>query len=146
MDIPEFQGEYRWLSNFWPARVTLDGCVYPSVENAYQAAKAVTAVERAPFGQCTAAQAKRLGRTISIRSDWDASRVAVMRDLLEQKFAPDTGLAEQLMATGDGNIVEGNHWGDTFWGYVAAREPMFSANCSWSGGPSCCELSGRNSS
>lgn len=38
--IKEFQGEYRWLSNFWPARVVLDGVEYPTVENAYQASKA----------------------------------------------------------------------------------------------------------
>jgi hypothetical protein len=38
--ILEFQGEYRFLSNFWPCRLrTADGTVWPHVEAAYQAAK-----------------------------------------------------------------------------------------------------------
>lgn len=37
--IDSFRGNFRWLSNFWPCSVVLDGVVYPSVENAYQAVK-----------------------------------------------------------------------------------------------------------
>ena len=38
-----------------------------------------------------------------------------MRDLLRQKFAREP-LRSQLLATGEAKLIEGNHWGDTFWG------------------------------
>lgn len=37
--VNRFAGIYEFLSNFYPAPVTLDGVVYPTVENAFQAAK-----------------------------------------------------------------------------------------------------------
>ena len=114
-DILEFQGEHRWLSNFWPAKVEIYGTVYPTVENAYQAAK-THSPNRDPFLTCTPGQAKRLARELQIRSDWEEVKVYVMRRLISQKFAPGTELAEKLLDTGDCKIVEGNRWGDTFWG------------------------------
>lgn len=120
MDILEFQGEYRWLSNFWPAGVMLDGVAYPSVENAYQAAK-THPENRAPFQRCTSWEAKKLGRQIPVRSGWNDIKVDVMRSLIEQKFAPGTTLANKLLATGDGAIIEGNSWGDTFWGVCRGK-------------------------
>ena len=83
-DIAEFQGEYRWLSNFWPAQVHLDGVLYQSVEHAYQAAK-VHPSQRAAFRTCTAGQAKRLGRTVQMRPDWEQVKVPTMRSLIEDK-------------------------------------------------------------
>lgn len=118
--IDSFQGDYRWLSNFWPANVIFDGVTYPSVENAYQAAK--TAPEhRAPFTNCTAAEAKKLGRQVPMMPGWNDRRIGVMNDLIAQKFAPGTGLAEKLMATGDAMLIEGNTWNDTFWGVCRGR-------------------------
>ncbi len=116
MDILEFSGDNRWLSNFFPAEVELDGMKFPSVEHAYQAAKTQPAL-RALFQSCTAAQAKRFGRTTGeIRPDWEQVKVSIMRDLIRQKFAQGTDLGTRLQATGTGQIVEGNSWGDTFWG------------------------------
>lgn len=120
MDILEFQGEHRWLSNFWPATVTLDGVIFPSIEHAYQAAKTHPS-QREPFQNCTAGQAKKLGRTVEMRADWEQVKVPTMRLLIEQKFAPCTDLGEKLKATGDGKIVEGNQWGDVFWGVCGGR-------------------------
>lgn len=113
--ITSFTGENRWLSNFWPATVMLDNVYYPSVENAYQAAKTLVLEDRVAFRACTAAQAKKLGRKLKVRQDWDNIKISVMRDLLSQKFTI-AELAEKLKATGDANLVEGNTWGDTFWG------------------------------
>ena len=113
--ITSFHGDHRWLSNFWPCRVEFEGAVYPSVENAYQAAK-FSPVERSVFVLCTSGQAKRLGRSMSMRPDWDSVKVDVMRAALAQKFAPGTDFAAKLLATGDVDLVEGNTWGDAFWG------------------------------
>jgi len=64
MRIESFSGQYRFLSNFYPARVMLgDGRIYPSVEHAYQAAK-FPPEEREPFRNpyLRAGDAKRMGR------------------------------------------------------------------------------------
>lgn len=113
--IVAFKGAFRFLSNFWGVSVDLDGVTYPSVENAYQAAK-VRPEERQSFVHCSAAVAKRLGREVKIAADWEEVKVDIMRDLLAQKFAASTVLARRLVETGDAVLVEGNSWGDTFWG------------------------------
>lgn len=114
--ITEFSGENRWLSNFWPANVVLDGVVYPSVEHAYVAAKTTDKSIRRDVLACkTSGEAKRLGRKIKLRPDWDDVRLPIMRDLIQQKFQHPE-LAARLVATGDTQIIEGNTWGDTFWG------------------------------
>jgi ribA/ribD-fused uncharacterized protein len=115
MNITRFDGEYEFLSNFYPCEVMLDGVKYPSTENAYQAAK-TTPENRSGFVNCTAADSKTLGRKCKMRSDWDEVKISVMRDLLVQKFAPGTELAEKLIKTQGSELVEGNHWGDVFWG------------------------------
>lgn len=114
--ITSFTGNYRWLSNFAPAKVTLDGEVYPTVEHAYVAAKTLDPlVRKLVQEQATPGMAKRLGRKLSLRPDWDEVKLKVMEDLLRQKFR-DSTYAMQLRRTGDMPIVEGNTWGDTFWG------------------------------
>lgn len=118
--IDRFIGEYRWLSNFWPVRIHFERLDYPSVEHAYQAAKFPTD-RREPFTYGTAGEAKRLGRRPGKRPDWDAVKVAFMAKFLEQKFYPGTNLAHRLLETADHQLVEGNTWGDIFWGVCDGR-------------------------
>lgn len=112
--ITDFRN-HRWLSNFWPAPVTLDGVTYPSVENAYQAAKTQDTTLRIPFQHYTSTEAKRNGRKLPIRPDWEQIKLPLMRALVAAKFAHPT-LRAQLLATEDAFIAEGNYWRDTFWG------------------------------
>lgn len=115
--ITRFTGRYRFLSNFWRCDIMLDGVIYPSVEHAYQAAKTVNLEERRKIRDCDSpGDAKRLGRTVSIRRDWDYIRLSVMRELLTYKFKHHPTLAEALKSTGDAELIEGNTWGDTYWG------------------------------
>ena len=114
-NIEAFKDEYRWLSNFWPVDVLLDGLCYKSVENAYQAAKSSEPTLRAIFMNCSPGQAKRAGRSLIIRKDWEQIKLNVMKDLLQQKFSQPE-FREKLKATGTCQIIEGNTWGDTFWG------------------------------
>lgn len=119
MDITSFSGDYRFLSNFYPCTVVLDGMTYPSVEHAYQAAKTLWHHKRLPFtsgGLLTAGEAKRRGQDLTIRKDWEQVKIDVMRGLLEQKFCSDQSLFAQLLNTENFYLVEGNTWGDTFWG------------------------------
>lgn len=118
--ILSFQGEHRFLSNFWPCNILMDGQIYPSVENAYQAAKAHPS-QRGPFRACTPGAAKRLGRAHVLPSNWDSTRGLVMAALIAQKFMPREDLGRRLVATGDARLVEGNTWGDTFWGVCRGR-------------------------
>lgn len=111
-----------WLSNFWPCAVTLEGAWYASVEHAYQAAK--TAPEHRGLFQdlkTTAAQAKEQGKKVEIRNDWPAVKLSVMYKLLKQKFAMSTPLAVQLLETVGQDLVEGNTWGDVFWGVCRGK-------------------------
>lgn len=115
MDILEFKGEYRWLSNFWPIEISFDGVSYPSVEHAYQAAKTAPS-QREPFRTGKARKAKLRGNSIPLRSDWELIKVSIMRTLLAEKFRINSPLAELLINTAPGQLVEGNNWNDRFWG------------------------------
>ena len=113
--IKSFRGEYRFLSNFFPVEVVLDGVTYPSVEHAYQAAKTLDLEKRKEFLGGSAGFAKRLGQRLELRPDWNDVKLSVMTRLNEQKYMrPD--LREKLCDTYPQDLVEGNTWGDTFWG------------------------------
>lgn len=117
MDILQFQGEHRWLSNFWPCKVVFEGDVYNSIEAAYVAAKTTDLSIRERIRSMESiGKIKALGRTFRLRDNWEEIKCEVMWDLLQQKFAPESELGKRLLETGDCRIVEGNHWGDTFWG------------------------------
>ena len=114
--ITSFRDDNYFLSNFYGCQILLAGMAFPSVENAYQAAKTLRRSERNQFlPPCTPGQAKRLGKHVPLRPDWEDVKISVMRSLLFQKFALNP-LRTQLLATGDAVLIEGNDWGDTFWG------------------------------
>lgn len=116
--ITSFDGPHRFLSNFIACPIALDGLTFRSVEHAYQAAKTLDPEQRQIIHSAShAADAKRFGRRVTMRPDWDAVKLDVMRDLLAQKFSSDNpGYVRLLLATGERELIEGNWWGDTFWG------------------------------
>lgn len=124
--IDSFMGPHRWLSNFYPSIVTYKGMVFPTVENAYQAIKFFYAggIPDPQLYTCTPAEAKRLGRTAPLHGDtlvhFNNCKVKEMHNLLTQKFA-HPHLRELLLATGDAELIEGNYWGDTFWGVCKGK-------------------------
>jgi ribA/ribD-fused uncharacterized protein len=115
--IGSFAGPWRFLSNFHPCLIQApDGITYPSVEHAYQAQKTNLRTQKEAIRLArTAGQAKRLGRSLCLLADWDDRRIPIMEALLRQKFA-DPDLAARLDATGKLRLIEGNTWGDRFWG------------------------------
>lgn len=122
MDITEFQNEHRWLSNFHPCPVTLDGLHFESVEAAYVAAKTLDeSIRKQVQALRTPGACKRYGRSIELRFDWPKVKLHIMGKLLRQKFAPGTGLSQKLTETGDCQLVEGNHWGDEYWGVCRGK-------------------------
>lgn len=127
--ITRFDGEYRFLSNFYPSPIVLpveeaplgeDAFVWPTVEHAYQAFKAAVVNDMAIFFAIgiadTPGQAKRLARRLDLPQAWHDRKVDVMELLLRAKFEQNADLADKLLATGDAELIEGNTWGDRFWG------------------------------
>lgn len=111
----EFRGKYWFLSNMSASEVSLSGVDYPTVENAFQAAKVLDTSHRAQFVSCSAKQAKYLGRRVPLRSDWLVVRDQVMYLLVRQKFMRHPSLKSKLLAI-PGHIQEDNAWGDVYWG------------------------------
>jgi ribA/ribD-fused uncharacterized protein len=115
--IQRFEGEHDFLSNFYESPVVLKGRLFPTAEHAYQAAKTLDPEEQASIQAArTPGLAKRIGRKAPLRPDWEQVKVRVMAAVLEAKFYPGSELAERLLLTGGRHLMEGNTWGDTFWG------------------------------
>ncbi len=124
--ITDFRDERAFLSNFHPSEVELDPgdgvplARFPTVEHAFQAAKTLSHEERLRIAALpTPAQAKRAGRRVALRADWEQVKDGTMAALVWQKFSRYPDLAELLLSTGDEELIEGNTWGDRVWGCVA---------------------------
>lgn len=114
-----FSGPFDFLSNFYPAPVELDGIRYANAEAAFQAQKCADAADRMAFVGLPAVKAKRKGRQVALRPDRDNARLAAMERIVRAKFTQNPLLAARLLATGSMPLVEGNAWGDAFWGVDA---------------------------
>lgn len=120
--IKGFQGEYRWLSNFYECSVEYQGLKYKSSEAAYQAQKTEDMNEREQFTDMSPAEAKKVGKNgVKLRRDWENIKIWYMRDVLLAKFTQNEHLKEKLLATGEKYLEETNWWGDTFWGVCKGR-------------------------
>jgi ribA/ribD-fused uncharacterized protein len=113
--IWQFQGIYRFLSNFYPAKLKYEGLWFPTSENAYQASKTLDPLARKLFQTCTPSEAKKIGSQVLLRPLWNEIKLATMEEIVRLKFS-DEGLQQMLTDTYPQKLVEGNHWGDQFWG------------------------------
>ena len=115
-----FRGDFSFLSNFAPAPVVMaDGLVYPTAEHAFQAQKTEHLESRKLIRLApTPGKAKRLGRQLVLRSDWEQVKIAVMKDVIQRKFdwGVNPDLVVKLLQTAGYTLEEGNDWGDRFWG------------------------------
>lgn len=123
MKIEHFRGEYEFLSNFYPCQfemACIDGekRLFPTSEHAFQAWKATNNKDFFAVRGCnTPGQAKKMGREIRIREDWSRIKDGIMLQVLRAKFSVPE-MKEKLLATGDAQLVEGNTWGDDYWGVI----------------------------
>lgn len=113
--IDKFDGQYAFLSNFYIHNVTYEGLTYESTEAAFQAAKTLDIEEKKQFTRLTPSGAKKMGRKITLRSDWEQVKDQVMLDILRIKFN-NPELRSMLLSTGDAQLIEGNYWHDNYWG------------------------------
>jgi ribA/ribD-fused uncharacterized protein len=119
--ITTFQGEHRFLSNFWPCCMVWEELVYPTLEHAYAASKTDDPSVKRMIQLCaTPGDAKEYLRHHSIQPSalWTIEKkLSVMEQLLFIKFSgKEPFLTRALMATGEVELIEGNTWDDTFWG------------------------------
>jgi len=112
--IDQFDGEYRFLSNFYPCKINVFGLSFDNAEAAFQSQKCV--YRASEFEHLSASLAKRLGRTVDLRSDWESRKDLIMVQCVFAKFAQHKTLLKLLLNTNHAPLIEGNNWGDYYWG------------------------------
>ena len=126
MIINEFKNEHEFLSNFFPTDVVLFGLRFKTAEAAFQAGKAIVSQNKSALDTILstepdqAGKAKHIGRNIKMSQNelvyWDEIKVTWMGEVIRCKFFQNQILAALLLRTRPTPLVEGNHWGDVFWG------------------------------
>lgn len=116
--IGPFDGQYRFLSNFYEGGpICYRGYAYKTAEHAFQAAKAKSPIDGEYVAlAATPSEAKRRGRNVNLRPDWEFAKDRIMYEIVHEKFFQNGELARQLMATGNEDLVEVNTWNDRYWG------------------------------
>ena len=116
--ILEFQDEYRFLSNFCPSPFYKDGYNFPTVEHFYQSMKTYELSEmHEMINAPSPSYVKRLGQNCSLRDDWGDIKDSIMEVGVYNKFEQNSDLRKMLLDTGNAYLIEGNRWGDEYWGY-----------------------------
>lgn len=119
--INSFKGEYHFLSNFYEVPIEYDGFCYKNSEAAFQAQKCLDPEDRNAFANMNPSEAKKAGRKVQLRKDWEQVKVSIMSEIVKAKFEQNSELADKLLATGDAYLEEGNNWGDRTWGTVNGK-------------------------
>lgn len=118
--ITSFTGENRFLSNFYPHHP--DG---KTVEHYYQAEKAFRYgsidLYHKIWDAPTPGQAKNFAKEVVLDDDWHLIKVGVMLMFVKDKFSEYPNMKQMLLETGERELVEGNTWGDTFWGVCGGK-------------------------
>lgn len=111
-----FKNKYYFLSNMYPCDIEAvvgdKKYSFTCVESAYQAHKCPN--KSSEFVSLNGYEAKKLGKKVELRNDWNEIKVGLMKELVKQKFSKPDLLAKLKSITDE--IVETNNWGDTFWG------------------------------
>lgn len=106
----------EFLSNFYPSTIILNGKKYPTVEHAYQSSKTLD-VETIDLirRSSTPGDAKKLGRAVILRKDWNDVKLDIMRNLIYKKFE-NPFLRHMLLQTRNHELINENRWNDKFFG------------------------------
>lgn len=111
-----FDGEFAFLSNFAYSPISDGNIVFPTVEHYFQAAKTLNMEDYEAIATAdTPGQAKRLGRNVELREDWEEIKEQIMLDALRKKFERPS-FRTRLLATDNEELIEGNTWHDNTWG------------------------------
>ena len=115
-DILYFRGINYFLSNFYLHDMVVNDRLSKTVEHAYQAAKTTNKlfIDQI-YNSGSPNDAKRIGKKVKLRNDWDEIKLSIMEGLLRIKFSDET-LRKMLISTEDAFLEEGNTWHDNYWG------------------------------
>lgn len=111
-----FRNEYWFLSNMYPCKIRVNGLEFKCAEACFQSFKTTDTELRAKFQHLNGFEAKKLGKKIKLRPDWNDIRLEVMRRVVYAKFHQNPELQKLLADVQGWCIVEDNTWHDTFWG------------------------------
>jgi ribA/ribD-fused uncharacterized protein len=119
--INSFRDIHACLSNFYHYPVNACGWLCPTNEHGLVLSKCATSWDKqrvtdAMSSGSTPGMAKRMGRHVDLRKEWEAIKIPVMTELIRQKFVVDSFPGKHLMLTYPSLLVEGNVWHDQFWG------------------------------
>lgn len=114
--IKEFKNQYFFLSNFYEYPIYYNKLVFCNAEAAFQAQKAINEKDQYKFINLNASQARKLGKTIQLRKDWEEIKDNVMYEIVKRKFTINKELQQKLLETKEEELIEGNWWHDTYWG------------------------------
>lgn len=117
--IDRFVGKYAFLSNFYEVPVQYMGYEFQNNEAAFQGAKCPSRIEE--FIKLPPNEAKRLGRKVELRKDWESIKDSVMYEICLNKFSRHKDLRDKLLATGEAELIEGNYWHDCYWGVCEGK-------------------------
>ena len=147
LPVDSFRYKYACFSNFSNHKVNYKGLTYENSEAAFQAQKFEDENVKQLFKSLDPSKVKALGRSKVIflntegeyyknklpsdigqrsnkftkhtmRSDWDKIRVEEMYQIVKNKYEQNSDIKEVLLSTGERELIEGNTWGDRFWGQV----------------------------
>lgn len=112
-----FRDNYDFLSNMYTCTINVpfrgDIFTFSCAESAFQAFKCPERMQE--FTSIDGFTAKKLGRKVKLREDWEQQKVAIMFTIVKAKFEQNPDLMEKLINV-NGIIAEENTWNDTYWG------------------------------
>lgn len=115
--ILSFRVYYSFLSNFYNGNVFVyNNMKFKNAESAFQSRKDDTMARY--FEMLNPLMSKNLGRKVNLRNDWEEIKDKIMYEVCYEKFTQCEKLKNKLLETGDRELVEGNNYGDTYWGMV----------------------------
>lgn len=119
MSIKEFRGQYYFLSNFSESKIKINDIVFENGEAAFHSFKDIS--RQSEFAKLDPSTAKRKGRNVRLRYDWERVKDDIMYQVVKAKFEQNEELKQKLLNTGDEYLEEGNTWNDTYWGVCRGR-------------------------
>lgn len=112
-----FRNEYWFLSNMYPCKIRVNGLEFECAEACFQSFKTTDLELRKKFQKMNGFEAKKFGKKVKLRPDWNDIRLEIMSRVIHAKFKQNDELGHKLAQISDEiEIVEDNKWHDTFWG------------------------------
>lgn len=105
--IHGFKNQYFFLSNFYDNKITYNNITFKNNEAAFQSQKTKSLLQQKQFANLLPNEAKRLGKQVSLRSDWESIKDNVMYEICKIKFS-NPELKQKLLDTGNLELINDN--------------------------------------